>query len=160
MSSGNLNSGNITGAIANASIDEIYQNVLGRAPDEAGKAYWLGEIANGNIKPADIDEAIKNAAKLNGFANGGYTGNYGINEIAGVVHGQEYVVDAPTTHALGLNGTGGLFEKMLNIIEQQNSKIQNLENIMSKVASDTNRNTTLLDRITPDGDAMQVRITA
>jgi len=34
------------------------------------------------------------------FKNGGYTGDIPQNNIAGVVHGQEYVIDAPTTKDL------------------------------------------------------------
>lgn len=34
---------------------------------------------------------------LSGFRKGGYTGSKGINEIAGVVHGQEYVINARAT---------------------------------------------------------------
>ena len=36
-----------------------------------------------------------------GYKNGGYTGNYGVNDVAGVVHGQEYVMDAKTTSRVG-----------------------------------------------------------
>lgn len=36
-----------------------------------------------------------------GYKNGGYTGNYGVNDVAGVVHGQEYVMDAKTTNRVG-----------------------------------------------------------
>lgn len=37
------------------------------------------------------------------FASGGYTGNYGLNEPAGVVHGQEYVLNASATKRMGLS---------------------------------------------------------
>jgi len=47
-----------------------------------------------------------------GFADGGYTGDMGVNDIAGVVHGKEYVVNAKTTQDLGLNNSSGLFKKM------------------------------------------------
>lgn len=36
-------------------------------------------------------------ALMAAFENGGYTGNYGTKQIAGVVHGQEYVVNAKAT---------------------------------------------------------------
>lgn len=50
-----------------------------------------------------------------GFATGGYTGDMGAGDIAGLVHGKEFVVNAPTTKALGLNdGNGGVFKEMLN----------------------------------------------
>lgn len=37
-----------------------------------------------------------------GFAEGGYTGGGGVNDVKGVVHGREFVVDAPNTKRLGL----------------------------------------------------------
>ena len=39
-----------------------------------------------------------------GFKTGGYTGDGDVSTVAGVTHGKEFVVDAPTTKALGLNG--------------------------------------------------------
>lgn len=38
-----------------------------------------------------------NVAKIAGFEEGGYTGHYGRKEVAGVVHGQEFVVNADAT---------------------------------------------------------------
>ncbi|MBL8283571.1 MAG: tape measure protein [Acinetobacter johnsonii] len=38
-----------------------------------------------------------------GFKSGGYTGNYGTSEVAGVVHGQEYVLNAEATKRVGIN---------------------------------------------------------
>lgn len=37
-----------------------------------------------------------------GFKSGGYTGNGGINDIAGVVHGKEFVFDAAATSRIGI----------------------------------------------------------
>ena len=34
---------------------------------------------------------------------GGYTGNVGTSQVAGVVHGQEYVFDAPSTKRIGVD---------------------------------------------------------
>lgn len=36
-----------------------------------------------------------------GFASGGYTGNMGVNDVAGVVHGQEFVLNADATRRMG-----------------------------------------------------------
>lgn len=44
-----------------------------------------------------------------GYKFGGYTGNLGINDIAGVVHGREFVVDAPGTR------------KNINLLKMMNS---------------------------------------
>ncbi len=40
--------------------------------------------------------------KMQGFMDGGYTGNIPTNARAGYVHGQEYVFDAPSTKAIGI----------------------------------------------------------
>lgn len=57
-----------------SSIDLLYGAILDRKADEAGKNYWLGEIAKGNLRPDQLEEAIRNAAKSNGtlpaFARG------------------------------------------------------------------------------------------
>lgn len=38
-----------------------------------------------------------------GFRGGGYTGNGGVNDVAGVVHGREFVFDANATSRIGVN---------------------------------------------------------
>ena len=42
-------------------------------------------------------------ASMAGFEMGGYTGNVGTKEIAGVVHGKEFVFDAASTHRIGVD---------------------------------------------------------
>ena len=47
-----------------------------------------------------------NVAKITGvagFQDGGYTGNGGVSEVAGVVHGREYVMDAATVQRVGVD---------------------------------------------------------
>jgi len=41
--------------------------------------------------------------EVRGFASGGYTGNNGISEVAGVVHGQEYVLKADAVKNIGID---------------------------------------------------------
>lgn len=41
-------------------------------------------------------------SKLFGFSQGGYTGNIGTNQVAGVVHGGEYVMSAAAVQRIGL----------------------------------------------------------
>lgn len=43
------------------------------------------------------------STSLIGFKDGGYTGNKGVSEIAGVVHGKEFVFDAESTARIGVN---------------------------------------------------------
>lgn len=41
------------------------------------------------------------SVNMSGFKSGGYTGNAGTNQVAGVVHGQEYVLNAEATRRVG-----------------------------------------------------------
>jgi len=55
-----------------------------------------------------------------GYRDGGYTGNMGVNSVAGQVHGQEYVLNASTTKNLGLNNdSGGVFTEMAQLMYEQ-----------------------------------------
>lgn len=45
--------------------------------------------------------ALISAMQPKGFKTGGYTGNVGVNDIAGVVHGKEYVLNAQATKRIG-----------------------------------------------------------
>lgn len=43
-----------------------------------------------------------------GFSTGGYTGNMGVNDIAGVVHGKEYVLNAAATKRIGVDNLNAM----------------------------------------------------
>lgn len=47
-------------------VDLVYQNILGRVGDEAGRAYWIGELDSGKISRANIIIALINGAKAGG----------------------------------------------------------------------------------------------
>lgn len=52
-------------------------------------------VANGLSQVAQI--------RSQGFKKGGYTGSVGVDEVAGVVHGREFVMDAETTSRIGVS---------------------------------------------------------
>jgi tape measure domain-containing protein len=54
-------------------------------------------VANG----LNMVDQIRNASP--GFMLGGYTGDMGTTDVAGVVHGKEYVMDAASTARIGVN---------------------------------------------------------
>lgn len=60
-----------------------------------GAAAAAGAIASGIVNIQAI------AAAPTGFRAGGYTGNMPANDVAGVVHGREYVIDAASTARIG-----------------------------------------------------------
>lgn len=78
-------------AIIQATIDGVLgvQKALASAPPP-----W-----NYALAAAVGVAAAVNVAKIrsSGFKSGGYTGNYGTDQVAGVVHGQEFVVNAAAT---------------------------------------------------------------
>lgn len=44
-------------------VNKVYNNVLGRAPDAAGAAYWTSQLQSDVVSKADLIMAIVNAAK-------------------------------------------------------------------------------------------------
>ncbi|WP_411588933.1 tape measure protein [Acinetobacter nosocomialis] len=58
-------------------------------------------------------------AGITGFSTGGYTGNMGRGDVAGVVHGQEYVLNAAATKRVGVDtlnaiNSGGSLERTVS----------------------------------------------
>ncbi|CAP00397.1 hypothetical protein; putative tail component of prophage [Acinetobacter baumannii SDF] len=69
--------------------------------------YNLVAMASVAAETASIVANIKSVADV-GFATGGYTGNMGRADIAGVVHGQEYVLNASATKRIGVDTLNAL----------------------------------------------------
>lgn len=94
-------------------IDSIYKDVLGlNGADEAGKNYWLGELANGHLTLDQLAQAIANAAKEKnqavkaGYATGGLISGPGTgtsDSIFARLSNGEYVMQAS---AVSMFGTG------------------------------------------------------
>ena len=64
--------------------------------------YNLAAMASVAAATASIVGNIKSVADV-GFSSGGYTGNMGVGQVAGVVHGQEYVLNAQATKRVGVD---------------------------------------------------------
>ncbi|WP_202724293.1 tape measure protein [Acinetobacter pittii] len=63
------------------------------------------------------------AQTIAGFSSGGYTGDMGRGDVAGVVHGQEYVLNAAATKRVGVGtlnaiNSGGSLERTVSSSEQ------------------------------------------
>jgi tape measure domain-containing protein len=80
----------------------------------------LAPIAGATAAAAQVAQAAAIKGVTPGFQGGGYTGNMGVSDVAGVVHGREYVFDAAATSRIGvptleairsgrpLNSSGGI----------------------------------------------------
>lgn len=90
-------------AIANATIT-TYQAANAAYAAMAGIPV-VGPALGAAAAAAAIASGIVNiqaiAAAPTGFKQGGYTGNMPANDVAGVVHGREYVIDAASTARIG-----------------------------------------------------------
>lgn len=71
--------------------------------DPSAVTIWqkLANVAKVSLEQGHVLSMI-NAISPKGFATGGYTGNMGVNQVAGVVHGQEYVLNAKATKRIGV----------------------------------------------------------
>lgn len=67
----------------------------------------LGAISTVAMEGASIISSLK-AVTGAGFEKGGYTGSMGTKDIAGVVHGQEYVFDAQSTKRIGVDNLNAM----------------------------------------------------
>ena len=158
-------------------LNDAYNDLFGRDVDVEGLAYWSDRLDSGlstdNLTSALLGGAAAYTGEgysdpetgltfvgdlLKGFSSGGYTGNIGVNDIAGVVHGQEYVINAQTTKDLGLNGSGGVFVDMLSILESNTNKQQStnerlamLENIMFEILKSNRKTQDNIDYIRENG---------
>jgi len=85
---------------------------------------------------------------LRGFAIGGYTGDGGKYEPAGIVHRGEYVVNSETTKDLGLNNNnGGIFKEMIDELKQIKQENADMKRLMVKLTADNSKMLTI-DRAT------------
>lgn len=71
--------------------------------------YFAKAVAVGKVilQNQEIISSIS-AFTPKGFKTGGYTGNVGTSQVAGVVHGQEYVLNAQATKRLGVDSLNRL----------------------------------------------------
>lgn len=92
----------------------------------AGDASWTYEAVEA-WKVANASNGV-----LPGWASGGYTGDGGKYDIAGIVHKGEYVTNAKTTRDLGLNNSGGFIKELLD-------EIKDLKNLTIKLVADNTK---------------------
>lgn len=108
--------GAITGAISRmftewiakralAAAKNMFFSVQEGATDTAAKAPGavLSSISSYGVAAAvGVAAVIAAMAAFGGFQSGGYTGNGGVSDVAGVVHGREFVFDAAATDRIGV----------------------------------------------------------
>jgi len=78
----------------------------------ATKALAQGGIYGAAMAAVVVASGMAQVAQIQsqnvGFKSGGYTGNIGVDEVAGVVHGQEFVMNAAATDRIGVENLQAL----------------------------------------------------
>ena len=104
----------ITGTAAVADAATIKTAGVQSAAGASTAAAWSPAALAASIGSFGAAAAIGLAAVVammaafGGFRKGGYTGNMGVDDVAGVVHGKEYVFDAAATSRIGINNLESL----------------------------------------------------
>lgn len=108
-------------------VESLYKYGLGRTPTTQEIDYW----ANQSLTPtADLANIFKQVApSFKEFYTGGYTGDGGKYDVAGLVHKGEYVVNAQTTRDLGLNNSAGVFNSMLKELALLRQEISTMKQL-------------------------------
>jgi hypothetical protein len=88
-------------------------------------------------------ELLSNIPKLEnylkGYSSGGYTGDGGKYEPAGIVHRGEYVVNAKTTKDLGLNNSVGVFQDIVDELKEIKKENADMKLLMVKLTADNSK---------------------
>lgn len=108
-------------------------------------------INNNNANIARLQALIPQLEQekiLKGYSSGGYTGDGGKYEPAGIVHRGEYVVNSETTRDLGLNNnSGGVFTEIVAELRQIKKENNDMKLLMVKLTADNSKMLTI-DRAT------------
>ncbi len=100
-----------TGAYASLASIPYVGPVLGAAAAAAAIATGLANVA-----------AIRSAPT--GYMSGGYTGNMPTTEVAGVVHGQEFVMNAAATNRIGVANLQAMQDGSASSLQSTNGSAQ------------------------------------
>lgn len=111
-------------AIAQAVIN-TYQSATSAYAAMAGISY-VGPALGVAAAAAAVAAGMANVQAIRkqnvaGYMNGGYTGNGGIGDVAGFVHGQEYVMDAQTTSNIGVDNLDALRRGQMSLTPTNSS---------------------------------------
>lgn len=106
------------------------------------KAFAAGKVI---LSTGAITKAIAGLAPQ-GFKQGGYTGSMGVNDVAGVVHGQEYVFDAQATKRIGVDNLNAMRrgeapkggDVQVNIINNSSARVEASNDGKTITISDVN----------------------
>lgn len=89
-----------------ANLASVFMNnltAMSAAWASAPFPYNLPAVATTALETGVLQATLQAFTPTRGFKTGGYTGNVPTNQVAGVVHGQEYVMNAQATKRIGVD---------------------------------------------------------
>jgi hypothetical protein len=123
-------------------VSQAYQNILGRAPDPAGAAYWQSQINSGAVSYTDFISSLANSPEHRGYADGGVVSNGLFNvdsvlaKLAGggsvALAGGEFVTRAPSVNPDTL-GTLAAINQTGKAPSNDNSSAQEIRELRAEV---------------------------
>lgn len=128
-------------AIAQAIVN-TYQSANAAYASMAGIPY-IGPALGAAAAATAITSGMANVAAIRsqstGFMKGGYTGNLARTQVAGLVHGQEFVMNASATQRIGVNNLEALQRGDMNSIQvpqitNQSSTSEKAESSLQTIA--------------------------
>lgn len=102
-----------------------------------------------------IEKLLEEKA-LKGYSKGGYTGIGGINDVAGIVHKGEYVVNQQQMASIG--GVSGMESLLKNGNTELIKSIDDLVGYTKSILKDNMELTRIIKRVTLGGSVMQVEL--
>ena len=153
-------------AITQATID-TYKAATGAYSALAGIPYvgpYLGAAAAAAAIVAGMANVNAIRSQPTGYMAGGYTGDIGRNQVAGAVHGQEYVFDANSTSRIGVQNLEAL-RAGASSVQGSQSTAQNAPQVTVAPAQVNQRIVNVFDKgvvgdylSTPEGEDVLVNV--
>ena len=120
-------------------------------------SYYQSLVTNAYDQYKDV-AILKEEKKIKGYASGGYTGNGGKYEVAGLVHKGEYVVNQDQMRNVG--GVGAV-ESFVNGGNKELTSVMNtLISYTKSILKENRELTALFKRVTNGGENMVVSLDA
>ena len=141
-------------------INQLYTSVLGRDADTSGATYWQSQLSSG-MSTADITAAMMASDEYRASHSYAVGSAYIPYDQVANIHQGEMIIDKQSAdimrrYGIQANGSADNSELIAEVRAlRQELRAANTENV--KWSQKTAK---LLDRVMPDGDALEVRIAA
>ena len=149
----------------NSTIESLYQQVLGRAPDPEGLAYFQNQLGAGGMSVAEMGYALQSSPefaalqaqkKLDGSHADGLANVPFDGYIAELHQGERVLTQRESIDYSAMNSSSSLMTA--EALRALADRLDLIEANTRAAAAFANRTAKILERVTPDGDAVSTRV--